>query len=125
MAGISSYRDLRVWQEGMSLVEQCYRLTATFSKDELFGLSSQIKRAAVSVPANISEGYGRGSTRSYVHFLKIARGSLCELEAHLLLVTKLELALPDTVALVLGRRDVVARLLHKLIQSLGPAAAED
>ena len=125
MAGISSYRDLRVWQEGMSLVEQCYRLTATFPKDELFGLSSQIKRAAMSVPANKAEGYGRGSTRSYVHFLKIARGSLCELETHLLLVTKLELALPDTVALVLGRRDVVARLLHKLIQSLGPAAAED
>ena len=59
---IRSYRDLRVWQEGMALAEACYLLTKRFPKDELFGMTSQIRRAATSVPANIAEGYGRDST---------------------------------------------------------------
>ena len=70
-SGVRSYRDLEVWQDAMQLVEDTYRLTAHLPKDESFGLSAQLKRAAVSIPANIAEGYGRGVTGSYVQFLRI------------------------------------------------------
>ena len=73
MSSIGSYRDLKIWQEAMLLVEQAYRLTPRLPKDEIYGLSAQIKRAAVSIPANIAEGYGRGVTGSYLQFLRIAR----------------------------------------------------
>ena len=102
----------------MALVEDCYRLTAKLPKDEVFGLSSQIKRAAVSVPANIAEGYGRGVTGSYVQFLKIARGSLCELETHLLLAARLSLADLADIDALLAKRDAVGKMLHSLIQSI-------
>src|SRR5215207_5514750 len=89
---IQSYRDLRVWQDAMGLAEACYRLTASFPRDELFGLTSQVRRAATSIPANIAEGYGRNSKGAYTQFLKIAQGSLKELETHLLLAERLNLA---------------------------------
>ena len=85
---IRSYRDLRVWQEGMSLAEICYGLTKPFPKDELFGMTSQIRRAASSVPANIAEGYGRDSKGDYIQFLRISQGSLKEVETHLILCTR-------------------------------------
>ena len=102
----------------MSFVEDCYRLVITFPKDELFGLTTQIKRAAVSVPANIAEGYGRGMTGSYLQFLKIARGSLCELETHLLLVARLGLADRDRIEVLLTKRDSLGRMLHSSIQNV-------
>jgi len=73
---IKSYRDLRVWQEAMSLAENCYRLTKGFPREELFGLTSQIRRSAVSVAANIAEGHGREHTKSFVQYLRIAQGSV-------------------------------------------------
>ena len=76
---IQSYQDLTVWQKAMDLAEQCYRLTKTFPKAELFGMTSQIQRAAASIPANIAEGWGRNSTAEYIQFLRIAQGSLKEL----------------------------------------------
>jgi four helix bundle protein len=87
VAEIRSYRDLRVWQEAMTLVEDCYRFSKELPREELFGLTSQIRRAAVSIPANIAEGYGRDSKGSYVSFLKTAQGSLKELETHLILAS--------------------------------------
>ncbi|WP_374349277.1 four helix bundle protein [Chitinimonas sp.] len=81
-----AHKDLRVWQSAMQLVEQIYRLTDTFPREELFGLSSQMRRAAVSVPSNIAEGSARQSTKELLHFLSIAAGSLAELD------TQLELA---------------------------------
>jgi four helix bundle protein len=125
MAQITSHRDLRVWQEVISLVEDCYRLATGFPKDELFGLSSQLKRAPVSVPANISEGYGRGSTGSYIQFLKIARGSLCEIETHLVLALRLGLVEKPAVDQVMAARDRVAKLLHSLIASLDRRGIEE
>jgi four helix bundle protein len=77
---VTSYKELRVWQEGLALSLLVYRLGAKFSKGEQFGLTSQVRRSAVSVPSNIAEGYGRGSRVEYLRFLKIARGSLFELE---------------------------------------------
>lgn len=118
MAAITSHRDLRVWQDSMALAEDSYRLTGGFPRDELYGLSSQIRRAAVSIPANIAEGYGRGATGSHVQFLKIARGSLCELETHPLLASRLKIADTERVAELLAKRDTLGKMLHKLIQSL-------
>ena len=91
VARVESYEDFEVWQLAMTLAEQCYELTKSFPKDELYGLTSQIRRAAVSIPANIAEGYGRNQTGSFLQFLRIAQGSARELETHLLLATRLKL----------------------------------
>ena len=89
MSGIQSYKDLLIWQRGIEIVALVYQLISNFPKYEIYALSSQIKRSAVSIPSNIAEGYGRQSTQSYIHFVKIARGSLCELETQLLVAYKL------------------------------------
>jgi four helix bundle protein len=73
-----SYRDLKVWQDAMILVENCYRFSQEFPREEMYGLTSQIRRAAVSIPANVAEGYGRNSSGSYVSFLRNAQGSGCK-----------------------------------------------
>jgi four helix bundle protein len=86
---LDSYRELRVWQAGMSLAEQCYRLTADFPHSAIYGLTSQIRRAASSIPANVAEGYGRRGRGEYSRFVSMAQGSLCELETHLLLAQRL------------------------------------
>ena len=95
---IESYKDLEVWQMAMTLAADCYLLTARFPKDEMYGMSAQIRRAAVSIPANIAEGYGRDQTGSFVQFLRIAQGSARELETHLILSERIRLAEPQTVA---------------------------
>lgn len=80
MNDIKSYKDLLIWQKGISIVKQVYKIVKTFPQDEIYALSNQIKRASVSVPSNIAEGYGRNTDKSFGHFLDIARGSLFELE---------------------------------------------
>lgn len=90
MGEIKSYKDLLIWQKGIDIVCMTYKLASSFPKDELYALSSQIKRSSVSIPSNIAEGYGRQSTQSYIQFIKIARGSLCELETQLLVASKLD-----------------------------------
>lgn len=89
MSDIKTYKDLLIWQKGILLVKVVYNNLEGFPKDEVFGLTSQIKRAAVSIPSNIAEGWGRSSTLSYVHFLKIARGSLFELETQFIIAKEL------------------------------------
>lgn len=86
---INSYKDLLIWQKGIDLAVDVYSLTRDFPETEKFALSSQVKRCASSIPANIAEGYGRQSSKSYSQFIKISRGSLYELETHLLLAEKL------------------------------------
>src|ERR1043165_7231634 len=88
-AAIKSYRDLLVWQKGIDLVVIAYKATARFPTSEIYGLMSQIRRASTSIPANIAEGYGRGSRRDYAQFLFIAQGSLKELETHFIVAQKL------------------------------------
>ena len=85
MADIKSYKDLQIWQRSMDLVEKIYRITGKLPNSEQWGLSSQMRRAAVSVPSNIAEGYGRQATGEYRHHLSIARASLLELETQVLL----------------------------------------
>ncbi len=86
----SSYKQLRVWQNGIELVRQIYRLTSGFPKHELFGLSSQLQRAAVSVPANIAEGHTRGTTKEFLRFVMISHGSLAEIETMLIVANDLQ-----------------------------------
>lgn len=90
MSDIKSYKDLLIWQKGIDIVTDLYQLVKNFPKEELYALSSQLKRAAVSIPSNIAEGYGRNSTQSYIHFVSISRGSLFELETQLLVAQKLK-----------------------------------
>ena len=78
-----TYRDLLVWQKSMVLVTEVYEISKKFPKDELYGLTSQIRRCAISLPSNIAEGYGRNSTNDYIHFLRIASGSLYELQTQM------------------------------------------
>jgi four helix bundle protein len=78
-----SFRELQVWQRAMQLTIAIYRLTKNFPKDELYGLTSQLRRAAVSVPSNIAEGHGRLSNREFTQFMSVARGSVCELQTQL------------------------------------------
>jgi four helix bundle protein len=115
---IESYRDLKVWQVGMDLAAACYTLTATFPRDEIFGMTSQIRRSASSVPANIAEGYGRESTGAYIQFLRTAQGSLKELETHLLLSARVGLCPEEAVAAPLDMAEELGRMLRSLIRKL-------
>ena len=115
---ISSYRDLHVWQDAMTLAENCYRLTQRFPKSELFGLTSQIRRAATSVPANIAEGHGRENTGSFIQFLRIAQGSLKELETHLLISARVEIIRQPDIAPLLERCESIGKRLRRLIRTL-------
>jgi four helix bundle protein len=115
---IESYRDLRVWREAMDLVEACYRLSAGFPRREIFTMTAQLRRAAISIPSNIAEGYGRDSTGAYVQFLRIAQGSLKELETHLLLSQRLGFASPREIGTALERSAAVGKMLRSLIRSV-------
>jgi four helix bundle protein len=120
---IRSFTDLRVWSEAMDLVEHCYSLSSGFPRDEMYGLTSQLRRAAVSMPANIAEGYGRENTGSYVPFLRIAQGSLRELQTHLLLAQRLKFGIPEQISEALTRCETVGKMLSGLIRSLNKSTS--
>ncbi len=113
-----SYRDLIVWQKAGGLVAEVYRATKSFPSDERFGLVSQLRRAAVSVPSNIAEGQGRLSPGEFKQSLGIARGSLYELETQINLALDLEFLDPPTAIKLLESSTEVARLLNGLISHL-------
>ncbi len=122
MGEINSYRDLRVWQTAMDIAERSYVLTQDFPKSEVYGMSSQIRRAYVSISANIADGYGRDSTGSFVHFLKGSQGSLKELETHLLICARVGLAAEDGTAPLLLQCDELgkdAAHLHPVYSEIG------
>ena len=102
----------------MTIAERAYRLTTRFPKVEVYGMTSQIRRAAVSVAANIAEGHGREHSGSFVQFLRMAQGSLKELETHLLLALRIELALGKETEPVLKQCDELGRMLRSLIRSI-------
>ncbi|SHH34126.1 four helix bundle protein [Bradyrhizobium erythrophlei] len=120
---INSYRDLRVWQDAMALAEACYRLTRQFPRDELFGLTSQIRRAAGSVPANIAEGHERENTGSFLQHLRISQGSLKELETHMLLAERVGVMAALDLQSVLIQCESLGKMLRALIRSLQEKAA--
>jgi four helix bundle protein len=115
---LQTYRNLDVWKKSMDLVEEIYRLAKIFPQDELFGLTSQIRRATVSVPANIAEGYGRLHRKEYINHLSIARGSLMEVETHLQIAVRLGyLDREQALAAWILLQDV-GKMLSRLIRSL-------
>jgi len=115
---IESYKDLDVWQVAMTLAQESYLLTARFPKDETYGMAAQIRRAAVSIPANIAEGYGSDQTGSFVQFLRIAQGSARELETHLILAERIRLVDQQAVAPLQELCERVSKMLRSLIRSL-------
>lgn len=120
MAGgaINSFKDLEVWQMAMSLAADCYRLTKLLPKEEVYGLTSQIRRASVSIPANIAEGHGRENTGSFVQFLRIAQGSTKELETLLLLTKDVGFFGQQTIDPPLAKLERIGKMLRSLIRSL-------
>ncbi|MBT9395380.1 four helix bundle protein [Hymenobacter sp. NST-14] len=120
-----SYTELVVWQKCRALVSTVYELTRCFPKEELFGLSNQMRRAAVSIPSNIAEGCGRQHTRDTLQFLFIARGSLFEVETQCYLATDQEYISPDQLTLILTTIQECKKLLQGFIRyyrSLAPSS---
>ncbi len=115
---IQSYRDLKVWQLAMDLTEKCYKLTRQFPRDELYGMTSQVRRSAASVAANIAEGHGRNSRGEYIQFLRVAQGSLKELETHLILAARVGLISDGLIAQLLSQSEGLGKMLRALIRSL-------
>ena len=122
-SGVRSHRDLLVWQKGMDLAADVYRLSRSWPPEEAYGLTSQARRAAAAIPANIAEGYGRQSSASYAQFLKIARGSLNELETHVLLAERVGLTKPGSCADALKQADQLGKMLSSLIRSVSKRSA--
>jgi four helix bundle protein len=121
---IRSYKDLQVWKRGMGLTTLVYQFSAELPADERFGLVSQMRRAAVSIPANIAEGHQRTSTRDYLRFLSIASGSLAELETLIELASRLYSIRTTSIEELVGQADELGKMLrslqHRLEEKLQP-----
>ncbi|HET8633755.1 MAG TPA: four helix bundle protein [Gemmatimonadales bacterium] len=116
---MGNYRDLEVWKAGQTLAAITYRVTSQFPSAERFGLTAQMRRAAVSIVSNIAEGAGRGTDAQLANFLRIARGSLRELECQSLLSVELGLSTAEAMADLLDANERVGKLLHGLIRAVG------
>lgn len=117
---VSSFKELRIWQEGVALAKEVYVLADQLPENERYGLRSQITRAAVSVPSNIAEGSRRRGTNDLHHFLSIALGSLAELETQLIIATEIGLFKDTQCSPVFERIEAIARGIVKLQQTLKP-----
>ena len=118
MAG--SYRQLKVWQKAMELVKETYRLTSRLPREERYTLSDQLRRAAVSIPSNIAEGYGRSTTKDYVRFLSIARGSKYEVETQLLICVMLGYLSEEEISDATKICDEIGKMLTVILTKLSP-----
>jgi four helix bundle protein len=114
----NSYRDLKVWQFSMDLAEQIYCLTESFPKHEVYQLSSQMQRAAVSIPSNIAEGHARDSTKEFLRHLSIALGSLAELETQVIIAERRVYIEKEKLLFILNKTDETGRMLRGLQKSL-------
>jgi four helix bundle protein len=115
---LKSYRDLLVWQKAMELAIKSYKLSSQFPGTEIYGLTSQIRRASVSVPCNIAEGYGRSSRKEYLQFLFVAQGSLKELETQAILAHQLSFVSQESTRELLNESETLGKMLGSLIRSL-------
>ena len=115
---MAGYRDLKVWQSAMKLAEEVYRLSGCFPKSEIYGLTSQLQRSAVSIPSNIAEGQGRNSSNEFRRFLRIALGSLAELETQILLVQRFNYITEQESVNVLQITGETGKMLKGLQKSL-------
>jgi four helix bundle protein len=121
MAKIESHRDLKVWQKGMDLAEEIYRVAKLLPKVEEYRLTSQLLRAVASIPANIAEGHARGTRKDYANFVNIARGSLAETETFLLLAVRAQLLTQEQTAPALALTVELGKMLTALRQRLASA----
>ncbi|RWM19593.1 MAG: four helix bundle protein [Mesorhizobium sp.] len=115
---MNSYKDLIVWKASVELAVDCYSGTKAFPNSEVYGMTSQIRRSSVSVAANIAEGHGRENTGSFIQSLRIAQGSLKELETHLILSGRVGLMIEVDVVRLLGQADEIGKMLRSMIRSL-------
>lgn len=115
---INSYKDLKVWQQAIELAVHCYRATDGFPKGEIYGLTAQIRRVATSVAANIAEGHGRENTGNFIQFLRIAQGSLKELETHMVIARKVEILPGQQFQSLMEQCDEIGRMIRALIRRL-------
>lgn len=115
---LKSYKGLTVWQRSIQLVKEVFLLTNNFPRSEIYGIISQIRRAAVSISSNIAEGYGRGSRKEYNHFLTIAYGSALELETQLIIAKELNFAKAEDFLKAEMLLDEVLRMLNVMIKKL-------
>jgi four helix bundle protein len=115
---VKRFNDLIVWQKSMTLVERIYQVTASFPKEEIYGLTSQIRRAAISIPSNIAEGQSRHSTKEFLRFLSIALGSRSEVETQLIIASRLKYLGSDMAIELTAQLDELGRLLRGLVNSL-------
>jgi four helix bundle protein len=117
---VATHKDLEVWRQSMDLAHDIYVISASFPKEELYGLSAQARRSAISIPSNIAEGAGRQSKREFVQFLYVALGSAAELETQLLLAGRMRFCAVDTPLERLHRvRKMLVGLIHSLKRGLG------
>jgi len=119
-ARILNYRDLIVWQKSIEMVRKVYLLTRSFPREETYGLTQQIRRAAVSVPANIAEGHSRNGRKEFILFLGIAKGSLSEVQTHLVISEKLGFSSEERVNQIQKDSIEITKLLNSLLNSLSP-----
>ncbi len=115
---MAAYTELKVWQKSMDLAENIYGLTARFPREETYGLSAQMRRAAVSIPSNIAEGYGRDQPGYISQFLRIALGSSRELETQLILTVRLRLATEEQSHQARSLCDEISKMLRSLLRSV-------
>ncbi len=115
---MKSFRDLQIWQRGLDLSILIYGHTVNFPKDEQFGLTSQLRRASTSVPLNIAEGWGRGSNKSFANFLRIARGSLFEVETILEICFRLGYINNETIEILRNEIEQIGKMINSFIKKL-------
>lgn len=116
--GVQTYRELVVWQKGMDLVQEIYLVTREFPREEMYGLTSQIRRAAVSIPSNIAEGQGRKTTKEFLNHLSIAYGSLLEVETQAMIAERLQYLQPPRIQELLKLTSEVGKLINGLAAAL-------
>ncbi len=121
---IVSYQDLDVWKRGVKLVKKVYITTSGFPKSEIYGLTSQIRRAAVSFPANIAEGWGRESSKNYVQFLRNSRGSLFELDTLIIIAAELQYLSPEISSGIRKEIEELGKMLNSIIQKINARIME-
>lgn len=119
-AVVRNFKELKVWQMAFALSCHVYELTAGFPTGERFGLTSQLRRAVVSIPSNIAEGYNRGSRCDYVRYLQMAKGSAAEVETQLLIARALRFAIEARLDKLLGEIAEIERILETMVRSLSP-----
>ena len=116
---IQTYQDLTVWQKSMEIAELVYKITKKLPKDEMYSMTNQIRRAAVSIPSNIAEGQARHSTKEFIHFLRIAQGSKAELETQLMLCLKIGYLTDTDTEGIMNLLQEIGKMLTVLIAKLG------